>query len=121
MDKSDALAALTALAQFTRLDAFRRLIAAHPDALAAGEIARACRVPHNTMSTHLAALTRAGLVTVRRAGRSMNYSADLKSFRALITFLTRDCCRGRPEICAPLIADLVDPCAPACNREKADA
>jgi DNA-binding transcriptional ArsR family regulator len=121
MDKSNALAALAALAQPTRLDAFRRLIAAHPDALAAGEIARGCRVPHNTMSTHLAALTRAGLVDVRRAGRSMNYSADLKNFRALITFLTRDCCRGRPEICAPLLADLAEPCDVPAARECADA
>lgn len=122
MDKTRTLAALTALAQPTRLEAFRRLITAHPDALPAGEIARACRVPHNTMSTHLAALTRAGLVAARRAGRTMNYSADLAGFRALITFLTRDCCRGRPEICAPLLADLADPCAaPARRREKADA
>jgi ArsR family transcriptional regulator, arsenate/arsenite/antimonite-responsive transcriptional repressor len=122
MDKYRALAALAALAQPTRLDAFRRLIAAHPDAIPAGEIARACGVPHNTMSTHLAALARAGLVDVRRAGRSMNYSVDLAGFRALITFLTRDCCRGRPEICAPLLADLSDPCAvPARRSEKANA
>ena len=120
IDKSRARAALTALAQPTRLDAFRRLIAAHPDAMQAGEIARACRVPHNTMSTHLASLARAGLVDVRRAGRTMNYSADLAGFRALIAFLTRDCCRGRPEICAPLLADLAEPCrAPATINEAA--
>jgi DNA-binding transcriptional ArsR family regulator len=121
MDKRLALAAFAALAQPTRLDAFRRLIAAHPDATPAGEIARLCRVPHNTMSTHLAALARAGLVEVARSGRTMNYRADLAGFRALITFLTRDCCKGRPEICAPLIADLADPCAPARHKEKADA
>jgi ArsR family transcriptional regulator, arsenate/arsenite/antimonite-responsive transcriptional repressor len=121
MDRQRALTALAALAQPTRLDVFRRLIAAHPDAVPAGEIARACRVPHNTMSTHLAALARAGLLDVQRAARTMNYRADLAGFRALITFLTRDCCGGRPEICAPLLADLADPCAPARQQEKADA
>jgi DNA-binding transcriptional ArsR family regulator len=65
------------------------------------------------MSTHLAALTRAGLVAVRRNGRGMNYSADLDGFRALVTFLTRDCCKGHPDICAPMLADLAEPCKPA--------
>ena len=79
----------------------------------AGEVARRCKVPHNTMSTHLAALTRAGLVAVRRNGRGMNYRADLDGLRALVTFLARDCCNGRPEICAPMLVDLADPCRPA--------
>jgi arsenate reductase len=104
MDSSSAIDALTALAQPTRLIAFRKLVASHPDGLPAGKISSLCRVPHNTMSTHLAALVRAGLVTVERQGRVMNYRAHLESFRALITFLTRDCCNGRPEICAPLWA-----------------
>jgi DNA-binding transcriptional ArsR family regulator len=60
MDAYLAIEALTALAQRTRLEVFRRLVKAHPDEIAAGEIARACKVPHNTMSTHLAILTRAG-------------------------------------------------------------
>jgi DNA-binding transcriptional ArsR family regulator len=121
MDEKKTIAALNALAQPTRLKAFRRLIAAHPDALPAGEIARKCKTPHNTMSTHLAALTRAGLVNVRRDGRSMFYSADLEGFRALVTFLTRDCCNGQPEICAPLLAELSDPCcAPTRKLEKVD-
>jgi ArsR family transcriptional regulator len=113
MDTSKALAALTALAQPTRLAAFRRLLAAYPEAVPAGEVARRCKVPHNTMSTHLAALTRAGLVAVQRNGRGMNYRAELDGFRALVTFLTRDCCKGRPEICAPMLADLADPCRPS--------
>ena len=77
MDATIAQAAFTALAQPTRLDAFRRLLAAHPDGLPAGEIARLCNVPHNTMSTHLAALMRGGLVAVTRRGRSMNYREDI--------------------------------------------
>jgi arsenate reductase len=117
MDESRAVAALLALAQPTRLAAFRCLLAACPQEVAAGEVARRCRVPHNTMSTHLAVLVRAGLATVRRNGRGMNYRADLDGFRALIAFLTRDCCAGRPEICAPVLKDVVAVCrAPAEER-----
>ncbi len=109
---------MSALAQGTRLAVFRLLVEAHPDEIAAGEIARACDVPHNTMSTHLAILTRAGLVAVRRESRMMYYRADLDGLRAVIGFLMRDCCNGRAEICAPLMAELS--CAiPARQREKA--
>lgn len=109
---SKTIAALVALAQPTRLAAFRRLLAAHPEGLAAGQIARGCRVPHNTMSTHLAVLARAKLVMARRSGRHMHYRADLDGFRALMGFLIRDCCNGRAEICAPLLPDLARSCAP---------
>ncbi len=113
MDHKKAQAAFAALAQPTRLKAFRKLIAAHPDGLPAGEIAEFCKVPHNTMSTHLAALMRGGLIAVTREGRSMNYRADLDGFRGLIDFLMRDCCGGRPEICAPVVDDFAACCAPA--------
>ena len=112
MDYSTAIDALAALAQPTRLAVFRRLIQAHPDEIAAGEIARDCDVRHNTLSTHLAILARAGLLAVRRDGRMMFYRADLDSFRALVGFLMRDCCNCRAEICAPLMAELAC-CAPA--------
>jgi DNA-binding transcriptional ArsR family regulator len=59
------------------------------------------------MSTHLAALARAGLIAARRDGRSVQYCADLDGFRALVGFLARDCCSGRPEICAPVLATCV--------------
>ena len=101
MDVKKSQAAFAALAQPTRLKAFRRLVAAHPNGLPAGEIAAFCKVPHNTMSTHLAALMRGGLITVARQGRSMNYRADLDGFRGLVDFMLRDCCGGRPDICAP--------------------
>ena len=120
MVKSNAIEALTALAQSTRLNVFRRLIKIHPDPMSAGDIARACKVPHNTMSAHLAVLTRAGLISVRREGRMTHCMADLDGFRALIGFLMRDCCQGRMEICAPLIAEL-NCCVPSKTREKADA
>jgi len=94
--------AFAALAQPTRLKAFRKLVAAHPQGLPAGEIADVCEVPHNTMSTHLTVLTRAGLVTVERDGRVMNYRADVAGLRGLIRFLATDCCHGRPEMCGDL-------------------
>jgi protein-tyrosine-phosphatase/DNA-binding transcriptional ArsR family regulator len=87
------------LAQPTRLQALRLLLAAHPESLPAGEIARRCEVPHNTMSGHLAILHRAGLIEFERDGRSMNYRADVAGFRALVDFLARDCCDGKPELC----------------------
>jgi DNA-binding transcriptional ArsR family regulator len=117
--QSTPRAAFAALAQPTRLEAFRRLIAAHPQGLPAGEIARACDVPHNTMSTHLAVLLRAGLIAVAREGRSMNYRADLDGFRALIDFMMRDCCGGRPDVCAPLVRELAAACEPT-RKETAD-
>ena len=117
IDDSGAIEALAALAQPTRLDAFRLAVRAFPDALPAGEFAKACAVPHNTMSTHLAILTRAGLLAVERQGRAMNYRFRLDGLRALMNFLTGDCCGGRAEICAPLLADLA-PCCPPKRRRK---
>ena len=110
MDAKKSQAAFAALAQPTRLKAFRKLVAAHPDGLPAGEIAAFCKVPHNTMSTHLAALMRGGLIAVARQGRSMNYRANLDGFRGLIDFMLRDCCGGRPEICAPVVEDFNAAC-----------
>lgn len=118
MEQAQAINALAALAQPTRLGAFRRLIAAYPGAMPAGEIASHCAVPHNTMSTHLGILTRADLLSVSRESRSMLYSANLEGFRALVAFLTQDCCTGRPEICAPLLAPLEAACA--CQPEPVD-
>ena len=120
MDQSTAIEALAALAQPTRLKVFRRLLRAYPDQFAAGAVARICKVPHNTMSTHLAVLTRSSLIAVRREGRTAYYRADLEGFRLLVRFLMRDCCNGRAEICAPLLAELAC-CVPARKREKADA
>lgn len=88
------------------MSAFRRLVATYPDSIGAGEIARGCKVPQNTMSTHLAILTRAGLLQVERDGRQMNYRADLDGFRAVVMYLAKDCCDGRSDLCASLVADL---------------
>ena len=106
IDQNTAVQALAALAQGTRMSAFRQLVAAYPDSIGAGDIARGCKVPQNTMSTHLAILTRAGLLHVERAGRQMNYRADLDGFRAVVMYLTKGCCDGRDDLCASLIADI---------------
>ena len=119
MDAMSAIETLTALAQPTRLTVFRRLIKVYPDQITAGEIARACDVPHNTMSTHLALLARAGLVTARRESRMMYYTANLAGFQSLMKFLMQDCCGGRAEICAPLLAELS--CCLPLKKEKARA
>lgn len=94
-----ALAALAALGQSTRLEIFRLLIRAEPKGLAAGAIAEAVGAPHNTLSTHLAILARAGLVRGARDGRSIIYRADIEGMRGLIAFLVDDCCDGRPDLC----------------------
>ncbi len=111
MKQEQAISAFAALAQPTRLGVFRLLMEHEPDGLPAGEVARQMNVPHNTMSTHLAILTRAGLIEAERQSRSIIYRAKLDAVRALTGFLVKDCCGGRPEICAPLIADL-SPCCP---------
>jgi arsenate reductase len=103
MDDTAAVDRFGCLAQPTRLAALRHLLSAHPGSLPAGEIARLCATPHNTMSTHLGVLIRAGLVQVERAGRMMNYRADVRAFRRMVTFLADDCCGGRPDLCGDIV------------------
>jgi DNA-binding transcriptional ArsR family regulator len=119
MESEAAILALAALAQPTRLDVFKLLVKHEPDGLAAGDIARALVVPQNTMSSHLSVLSRAGLVSAQRFGRSIVYRADLARFQEVVLFMLRDCCDGRPEICAPLIENLTPCCLPKARR-KAD-
>src|SRR5438445_6138173 len=113
MESEAVILALAALAQPTRLDVFRLLVKHEPDGLAAGEIAKSLAVPQNTMSSHLAILSRAGLVTAQRFSRSIVYRADLGAFHSVMLFMLRDCCDGRPEVCAPLIESLTPCCLPA--------
>lgn len=112
MESERAILAFAALAQSTRLDVFRLLITHEPDGLAAGEIARQLAVPHNTMSTHLAVLSRAGLVGAERQSRTILYRARLAAVSELAGFLVQNCCAGQPEVCATLVAEL-SPCCPS--------
>jgi ArsR family transcriptional regulator len=102
MESMLAVRRLSAIAQEARLEVFRLLVKAGPDGRAAGDIARALGVPANTLSAQLLVLSNAGLVRPRRDGRSIIYAVDFAAMGELLVFLTEDCCRGRPEICAPL-------------------
>jgi DNA-binding transcriptional ArsR family regulator len=118
MDAEAAILALAALAQSTRLETFQLLAKHEPDGLPAGDIGKALGVPQNTMSAHLGVLTRAGLAQAARRGRSIIYRANLAQFRAVVLFMLKDCCGGRFEECAALIADL-NPCCPEAERVEA--
>jgi len=99
MESNQALSGLAALAQETRLAIFRRLVRAGPGGESAGSIAEALNTPPPTLSFHLKELERAGLITQRRASRSLIYAAHYDSMRDLLAFLMEDCCAGHPEIC----------------------
>jgi ArsR family transcriptional regulator, arsenate/arsenite/antimonite-responsive transcriptional repressor len=94
MEKTDAVSALSALAQDNRLDVFLLLVRAGPEGMAAGAIAEALDLAPNTLTFHFDRLRMAGLVTVRREGRSMIYAADYERMNALLTYLTEHCCQG---------------------------
>jgi DNA-binding transcriptional ArsR family regulator len=102
MEKSTAIQALSALAQETRLDVFRLLVQAGPGGLAVGEIATRLGVVQNTLSTHLSALARAGLIRRERAGRVIRCSANFAGMQELLGYLLQDCCGGNEAVCAPL-------------------
>jgi DNA-binding transcriptional ArsR family regulator len=101
MKKPHALAALAALAQDNRLDVFRLLVEAGPEGIAAGAVANALKLAPNTLTFHFDRLREAGLVTVKRNGRSMIYAARFDTMNALLAYLTENCCRGRADECLP--------------------
>src|SRR5271169_5617677 len=103
MEKIDAVAALAALAQDNRLDVYRLLVEAGPEGMAAGQVAAALDLPPNTLTFHFDRLRIAGLITVRREGRSMIYAARFDTMNALIAYLTKNCCAGASAKCAPLV------------------
>ena len=94
MQKTDAIAALGALAQESRLDVFRLLVQAGTDGLPAGQIAERLNLPSATLSFHLKELTHAGLVTSRQEGRFVYYAPAIEHMNDLVGFLTENCCQG---------------------------
>jgi ArsR family transcriptional regulator, arsenate/arsenite/antimonite-responsive transcriptional repressor len=114
MKKQDALAALAALAQDNRLDVFRLLVQAGPDGMPAGAVASSLDLAPNTLTFHFDRLRLAGLVTVRREGRSMIYAARFETMNDLLGFLTENCCGGTPANCKPVPA-----CKPATTSKPA--
>jgi ArsR family transcriptional regulator len=100
MKPKEAVEALSSLAQETRLAIYRLLVEAGPNGLAAGLIANKLGVLPSSLSFHLAQLTRSGLVTQRRASRSLIYAAEYGQMNELMTYLTENCCGG--QACAPV-------------------
>ena len=115
MKKPEALAALAALAQDNRLDVYRLLVEAGPDGMPAGGVADALKLAPNTLTFHFDRLREAGLVTVRRDGRSMIYAARFDTMNALLGYLTENCCGGAAQ-CGPTVA-----CKPERKRAKIPA
>lgn len=99
MTAPHALAALAALGQPTRLEIFRLLMRSGSSGLLAGSIVEIIGCAHNTLSSHLSILARAGLIRGTREGRTILYRADVDGMRALLSFLVTDCCDGHPELC----------------------
>jgi DNA-binding transcriptional ArsR family regulator len=102
MEKSIAVAALAALAQESRLDVFLLLVQAGPSGMSAGEIAEALGIAPNTLTFHFDRLRMAGLVSVRRQGRSMIYAARFDTMNGLLGYLTENCCQGRSDQRLPM-------------------
>jgi ArsR family transcriptional regulator len=112
METSQAVAALSALAQDNRLDIFRLLVQAGRDGMPAGRVAEELDLAPNTLTFHFDRLRLAGLVTVRREGRSMIYAARYEVMNALLAYLTENCCGGTQDTCAP------ESCAPSKTARK---
>ncbi len=113
LSEAHAISALAALAQPTRLAIFRLLVKHEPLGVTAGVIAETVGAPHNTLSSHLAILVRAGLLRSSREGRTIIYRSDVEGMRSVIAFLVNDCCDGHPELCNLIAADAAACCAPA--------
>lgn len=118
MDINEAVGALAALAQETRLSIFRLLIEAGPEGVAAGRIAERLEVPGATLSFHLKELHRAGLVSSRQESRYVYYTADFQQMAALMAFLTRNCCRGMPDECLSVMETALGRCCETTPRAK---
>ena len=106
MDILTAVVALEALAHETRLGVYRLLVQAGPDGLSAGDIAARLDARQNTMSSHLAKLHRAGIITSQRDGRHIIYRADFDALGSLIVYLMKDCCGGSAQLCDPIAASI---------------
>ena len=120
MEKSESLAALAALAQETRLDIFRLLVRAGSDGRPVGAIAERLHLPSATLSFHLTQLKHAGLVTYRRDGRSLIYSANYQAMTELMAYLTENCCGGEAADCSVDVA-ACPPAAPPLSKKSQNA
>lgn len=113
LTEHQAISALAALAQATRIAIYKLLIKHEPVGITAGVIAETIGAPHNTLSSHLAILVRAGLLRAAREGRTIIYRSNVKGMESLIQFLVNDCCDGHPELCNLLAGAAEGSCSPA--------
>ena len=103
MEINDAASAFHALSQTSRLEIMRTLISAGPDGLNASMLAQSLKMPASTTSFHLRELSQAGMISARKNGRQLIYTADYGGLRRLIDFLMADCCQGDPRLCGPYV------------------
>jgi DNA-binding transcriptional ArsR family regulator len=118
MEDSVIIERLSAIAHPTRLKVFRLLVTAGPEGVPSGEIARRLAAPATTMSSHLAVLSRAGLIKAARASRIVNYRLAPEEVQALMTTLMADCCGGNPDLCAPSVRTKSAPPPPEAARRS---
>lgn len=105
MEKTEAIAALAALAQESRLEIFRLLVRTGPEGMPAGQVGERLGLAPATLSFHLNQLRQAGLVSFRREGRSLIYAAAYDAMNGLMAYLTENCCRGEPAGCGVGVCD----------------
>jgi len=118
METKEAVKALAALAQETRLSIFRLLVQAGPQGVAAGRIGESLDVPPATLSFHLKELSHAGLVSSRPEGRFIYYSTDFERMAGLMSFLTQNCCQGMPEECLTVVETALGRCCPPATKRN---
>src|SRR5688572_22761035 len=119
METKNAVVALAALAQETRLSIFRLLVEAGPEGLPAGDIGQKLDVAGATLSFHLKELSRAGLVTSRQEGRFIYYATNFEHMAALMSFLTQNCCKGMPQECLSVMETALGRCCgPTSSKRK---
>jgi ArsR family transcriptional regulator, arsenate/arsenite/antimonite-responsive transcriptional repressor len=118
MEIKDAVNALAALAQETRLSIYRLLVEAGPEGVSAGRIGETLEVPGATLSFHLKELARAGLVSSRQEKQFIYYAADFECMAELMTFLTQNCCQGMPQACLTVVETALGRCCPPKTKPR---
>jgi ArsR family transcriptional regulator, arsenate/arsenite/antimonite-responsive transcriptional repressor len=118
MKITEAVVALGALAQDTRLAAYRLLVQAGPEGMPAGRIAELLGVAPAALSFHLKELSHARLVSCRQEGRFLYYSADFERMAAVMTFLTHNCCKGMPQECLTVMETALGDCLPSATKRR---
>lgn len=118
METQEAVVALAALAQETRLSIFRLLVRVGPEGVPVGQIGQELKVAPATLSFHLKELYHARLISSRQEGRFIYYTANFESMTALLTFLTENCCQGIPQECLSVAGTPLGDCCPPKRKPK---